>query len=60
MMDHLIQGLEGFTAAYLDDLVIYSSTWEEHLKHLHLVFQRLQKAGLTAKPKKCQFAMQQC
>ena len=60
MMDRLIQGLEGFTAAYLDDLVIYSSTWEEHLQHLHQVFQRLQKAGLTAKPKKCQFAMQQC
>ena len=59
MMDRLIQGLEGFTAAYLDDLVIYSSTWEEHLQQLCQVFQRLQKAGLTAKPKKCQFAMQQ-
>ena len=43
-----------------DYLVIYSSTWEEHLQHLHQVFQRLQNAGLTAKLKKCQFAMQQC
>ena len=60
MMDRLIQGLEGFTAAYLDDLVIYSSTWEEHLQHLRQVFKRLQEAGLTAKPKKCQFAMNQC
>ena len=57
MMDRLIQGLEGFTAAYLDDLVVYSSTWEEHLQHLRQVFSRLQEASLTAKPKKCQFAM---
>lgn len=52
--------IEGFTAAYLDDLVIYSSTSEEHLQHLYQVFQRLQKVGLTAKPKKCQFVVQQC
>ena len=60
MMDRLIQGLEGFTAAYLDDLVVYSSTWEEHLQHLRQVFSCLQEASLTAKPKKCQFAMKQC
>ena len=60
MMDHLIRGLEGFTAAYLDDLVIYSSTWEEHLQHLQKVFSCLKEAGLTAKPKKCQFAMKEC
>ena len=47
-------------ATYLDDLVIYSSTWEEHVKHLHNVFERLCKAGLTAKPRKCQFALKQC
>ena len=60
MMDCLIQGLEGSTAAYLYDLVIYSSTCEQHLQHLHQVFQCLQKAGLTAKLKKCQFALQKC
>ena len=60
MMDQLIRGLGGFTATYLDDLVIYSSTWEEHVKHLHNVFERLCKAGLTAKPRKCQFALKQC
>ena len=60
MMDQLIRGLEGFTAAYLDDLVVYSLTWEEHVQHLHSVFERLCKAGLTAKPRKCQFAMSQC
>ena len=58
MMDRLIQGLGGFTAAYLDDLVIYSSTWKEQLQHLRQVFGYLQEAGVTSKPKKCQFAMQ--
>ena len=60
MMDQLFRGLEGFTVAYLDDLVIYNSTWEEHMKHPHNVFERLRKAGLTAKPRRCQFAMKQC
>ena len=58
MKDCLIEGLEDFTTAYLDDLVIYySENWEEHLQ---CVLHKLQQAGLTAKPAKCQFAMAQC
>ena len=60
MMDCLIEGLEDFTAAYLDDLVIYSESWDEHLQHIQCVLHKLQEAGLTAKPAKCQFAMAQC
>ena len=60
MMDTLIDGLESFTAAYLDDLVIYSETWEDHLEHIQQVFQRLTANNLTAKLAKCQFGMQQC
>ena len=44
----------GLQAAYLDDLVIYNSTWEEHIEHIHQIFQCLYKeAGLMVKPKKC-------
>ena len=60
MMDSLIHGAHDFTAVYLDDLVIYSTTWEDHLYHLRTVLLRLHKAGLTAKPSKCQYCMQQC
>ena len=60
MMDRLIQGMGTFSAAYLDDLVVYSGSWEEHLQHLHQVLSRLREAGLTAKPSKCQLAMDQC
>ena len=60
LMDRVINGLAAFAAAYLDDLVIYSSTWEEHLTQLRVVLDRLRSAGLTAKPSKCQFGMSRC
>ncbi|KAI4898561.1 hypothetical protein NFI96_021587, partial [Prochilodus magdalenae] len=42
-------------AVYLDDIVIASPTFEQHLLDLREVFLRLEKAGLTLKPGKCQF-----
>ena len=59
MMDKFIRGHETFPAAYLDDLIVYSETFEEHLLHLRWVMVTLQADGLTANPKKCQFAMTQ-
>lgn len=46
-MDNLINVCEDYTAAYLDDEVIYSNTWKEHLKHLATVLSRVRTAGLT-------------
>ena len=43
-----------FAAAYLDDVIIYSQTWANHV---YQVGEILGKAGLTVKPKKCQFTM---
>ncbi|KAI4890648.1 hypothetical protein NFI96_026380, partial [Prochilodus magdalenae] len=42
-------------AVYLDDIVIASPTFKQHLLDLREVFLRLEKAGLTLKPGKCQF-----
>lgn len=39
---------------YLDDLIIFSKTFEEHLERLQLVFDRLREHGLKLKPSKCQ------
>ena len=39
---------------YLDDLIIFSKTFEEHLERLQLVFDRLKEHGLKLKPSKCQ------
>ncbi len=60
LMDQVIRGWDSFSAAYMDDLVIYSTTWEDHLRHLRSAMHRLREAGLTAKPKKCQFAVHRC
>ncbi len=41
--------------AYLDDLVIYSVDWPEHVRLLRIVFERLAKANLTLNLAKCDF-----
>ena len=60
MIDKLLDGMGEFASAYLDDVVIYSTTWQEHLQHLRAVLDAIQQAGLTLKRKKCQFAMPEC
>ena len=40
---------------YLDDIIIFSKTPEEHLHQLRLVFQKISEAGLKLKPSKCEF-----
>lgn len=46
LVSKLLTGLEEFSAAYLDDIIIFSDSWDDHLKHLRAVFQRIQNAGL--------------
>ena len=57
LKDKLLQRMWEYATAYLDDLVIYSFTWEEHLIYLKEVLERLYKVGVTANLKKCQFDM---
>ena len=40
---------------YLDDVIVFSKTPDEHLERLQVVFQKLSAAGLKLKPSKCTF-----
>ena len=57
MMDRLISGLDESAAAYIDDLIIFSSSWSDHLSHVRQVLERLKAAGLTVK---CHFGKREC
>ena len=57
LMDLVFAGLQGTEClVYLDDVIVYSRTFEEHLQRLRRVFQAVQKAGLKLQPHKCYFA----
>ena len=44
---------DDFVIPHLDDLLIYSSSFDGHSQHLKLVFQRLKKFGMKIKASKC-------
>ena len=45
-----------FAIAYLDDIIIFSKTLQEHLLHVRKVFKKLQSAKLSMKMSKCNFS----
>ena len=56
-MDRVLAGLHWETCLfYLDDIIVFSSTWEEHLARLREVFERLRHANLKLGAAKCTFA----
>ena len=44
-----------FTIAYLDDIIIFRKTPQEHLSHICMVFEKLRTANLSMKKSKCNF-----
>ena len=52
LMNRVLEGLGNFTTAYLDDILIYSQTLEEHLTHIQQVFDRLRMHNFRLKLKK--------
>ena len=54
LMDLVLSGLHWtHCLVYLDDVIVFAPTEEEHLRRLDLVLGRISKAGLTLKPSKC-------
>ena len=53
-MEKVLAGLTWqICLVYLDDVIVYSKTVQEHINRLETIFQKLIKAGLKLKPKKC-------
>ena len=52
----IFQDLGDYLAVYVDDVLIFSDTLEEHVQHLRDVFTRLRKERLFVNGKKCSFA----
>ena len=45
---------DDFAIPYLDDLLVFSGSFEDHLKHVRLILQRLKKYDIKIKASKCQ------
>ena len=48
-----------YTLVYLDDMIVYSKTEQDHLQRLQAVFERFHEQGLKLKPSKCSFLRKQ-
>ena len=60
LMDHVLSGLQGIELfVYMDDIVIYGKSLEDHSNKLRALLGRLKEAGLTLQPEKCHFLKKQ-
>ena len=46
MVNQIVADIEG-CEAYVDDLIVYSQTWEQHMEQLHQLFKKLSEVQLT-------------
>ncbi|KAI3805311.1 hypothetical protein L1987_27555 [Smallanthus sonchifolius] len=53
------QFLDNFVIVFIDDIIIYSQSQEEHAKHLRIIMETLRKERLYAKFSKCEFWKQE-
>ena len=49
--------LSDYAQCYVDDLLLFSATWDEHIQHITEVFDRLRASGLKMHPEKSDFAV---
>jgi hypothetical protein len=52
-MDKKLRHMRNYVRCYIDDIVVHSRTFDDHLRHLHEVFQILHDTGLYLSPAKC-------
>ncbi len=55
LMDEVLVDCTEFARVYIDDILVVSEDWQQHLVHLKTLFEVLREAGLTCKAAKCSF-----
>ncbi len=55
LKDGVLVNCTEFSKVYIDDILVVSRNWEEHLGHLRELLETLREAGLTCKRSKCCF-----
>ena len=50
-MDRILEGTEEFAAALMDDIIIFSETWDEHLEYVREILERLEKQDSQQDPR---------
>ena len=59
LIEDVLRDCKDCCRSYIDDIVVYSNSWNDHLQHLRRVFECLKREGLTANPEKCVFGRRQ-
>ena len=55
-VQQIIEPIKAFTESYVDDISVFSGSWQQHLKETKSFLHTIRKSGLTLGIKKCQFA----
>ncbi|CAF1194496.1 unnamed protein product, partial [Didymodactylos carnosus] len=58
MMTNTLKSCRDFSLVYLDDIIVYSNSYEQHLNHLEKVFTALRNKNITLNPPKCELAVE--
>ncbi|CAF4595448.1 unnamed protein product, partial [Didymodactylos carnosus] len=58
VMINTLKSCRSFCLVYLDDIIVFSNSFEQHLDHLKQVFAALEDKNITLNPPKCEIAVQ--
>ena len=55
VMNEILEDCKTFVTTFVDDLMVHSNSFEEHVKHIGIILSKLNDAGITLNKKKCKF-----
>ena len=55
IINTILEEFSSFVDSFVDDLVVFSNSFEDHVTHLNIVLNKLQNSGVTFNKNKCVF-----